>query len=1151
MENANGASPLIVDMLSELPKNTESTQLRVSANNRETLAANAQRAEKKMDRRPSVKALADIGGIDAMTASTPEGVALRKEKGILEVRRRDVHPSADKPTLVIAWLWPVKDPVTGCVDLLLAIADTAAESTLRVDHDPLPRNAASELMVAVLMHPNIVAMHMADWDRWVRSIAHGTRVWDAARRGGCRLWEGDHEVDLYSVGGAYETQNKSIGTAATRDTIRRQTTTGVLSRFDMHEVSWPYQTANAPLGYTVAGRRTNAVHGACRKFAVLVKDEKNAAGWLAFFRAWLSGETLRAASEKLVEHHVECRGVKQAGLTYDRCSKDTVYRAAQTHTSARHYALLRDKRYRAKVGVPVASKPGERWEGYEVDHLDLAFEYGCIDVDVALPAHDIALTDEEFDEWKRLLSVRTSRERTTDQPVKALTGAATWRDGVHDYKLTAQGGNSKWTYYQVRRRPLEQSYLLDEASGTKTERGWQTLEGDLVLSARAADVEAALGRGIVAGAISILKNEATLEVATREKRDEAEDESRRAARLEELGVLVSRAQEDADDAADVIILRGESENRRDRAEDARTTHEALVAERDRLLQASRSREGVRSADVEGTAEVDVASLASVAGLLLSADGESMPRILNDAVRTITNKTLRVIADPSQTGIAYVIATIHWPSLSGETLTFNVREIITLASANGTKGTKDIGGVAVRLIMCEGRTVDEAVAAIGGTTSRARVIAKAQAHLQTLGMGGTHNWRRRAILDCPLEETKSIVWSLLTGEPIRTGAEPAFVELLRKTYLTRAGGPPWKGVWAREARLARIALGIFAAKLGRGEDLAEGILVDELARQMGCSTREAMLLAGGPSAGIRYRHVLENHEGDGRVLRPRQCSECSGWLLHVIRVPETTFCGGLVCATCHGLADGTPVPSGYLGLWDGPGGHQGRIDQGEGSRMGSFSDYKAPHDPIPGRARLIKIGEAARLTGLHPATLRRWVQVGWITSHRAGGQSARYFDREDLIRVAQERAVGRNAPRSKNEARAWPELLDDPAIPDGYLTLEQAAALLSVGIHDMRDKCLETPWDEGPLPYRRIPRRGTPAVVVAQGDVENLDQVWVASHQRDLLLIGAAARLAGVGAGALRRATDRKELAVLVTGGETRRYRNDDVVAWASGHKRRQ
>tara|TARA_R100000808_G_scaffold7223_2_gene21350 strand:+ start:7740 stop:8009 length:270 start_codon:yes stop_codon:yes gene_type:complete len=69
------------------------------------------------------------------------------------------------------------------------------------------------------------------------------------------------------------------------------------------------------------------------------------------------------------------------------------------------------------------------------------------------------------------------------------------------------------------------------------------------------------------------------------------------------------------------------------------------------------------------------------------------------------------------------------------------------------------------------------------------------------------------------------------------------------------------------------------------------------------------------------------------------------------------------------------------------------------------------------ARYIDVNEAAEITGLKPATIRKYAREERIPHYRYGADQARYrFDKEEIYEWIQDHKVevNRNSPKSKNK-----------------------------------------------------------------------------------------------------------------------------------------
>jgi hypothetical protein len=1098
------------------PETWDAVLLRVSAVNAQSLAANADGNDLKLEHLPAIQRLRAAGGVEALAANTPEGLALRERLGVIPIRRRDVHRQADNPNMVMGYAWPMETDQ----QLLLLLHDSAAENNVKVDDDPLPRNAVAELLIQVLLHPAIRAMHLPEWSRWVRATSHGQRVQTAAIAGRCQILEGTSVVDLYTQSGQIHAAIKTTGAAGNRDEIRIRTTRGTLGRLRRDEVAWPYAAALTPIGYTVgAVHREKDATAKTRRIAVLRADGEHAEGWTAFYRAIAAGASYREAGRLLATYQLPCRAQVFDRHTYDELNDAQRTGAARTLSAARHYQLLRSQTYDVVKRVPVPVAPGQKFEGYVVDYSDPAHEYGAVRFTVQLPPHSIDLSAAQWEAWRLRCAGRTSREPVTEARRHPLTGLAPWPDGDHDYHLTA-AGSPQWPYYQLRRRTFAQS--LNEKGN---QRGWLNVEGDLVLSTPAAALDQALGRAIASGACDILNRAAPLHVAAREQRDDAAEATRRTKRRLELPEAIANATDDRDGAR-TALKQLVTQRREEKLQAFEASLACLNSELDRL---ERDLTDAPHPTLETEAELDVSTLAALAGILQGGAGKLLPRLVNDVIRQITAGTLRLDTMPGNPRVGMVRATIHWPSTTGEMLTFEVAEPVKLAAEKHAGSKSDLGASAAHLVLADGRTLEQCAALLGIT--RTRALDEAQHWLAARGI--SNPWRRSSLLDCPVVETKNIVWAALTSTPMPATCSEAFVELIKATYLTQ-DVTPWTSTWARDVHLARTSLNVFAAAIGRGQDISTGIRASEIARQLGVTPGEVMTLAGRPTSKPTYRRMFDRHPDDLTVVIPKRCGQCAGWLLHVVRAPETLASDGLICTSCCALPDGTPLPAAYLAQWDGPAGLHNPRAGGPGTRLGTPEDYQPLHGAIPGQLRLMRIGEASQALGVPQCRLREWANSGLIRVHRQGRNGReRFFDVAEVARLA-----------AKLEEVPAMMAAGDAMLP-GHLGLAQAAEHLQVADFEIRRLALSTPWDQGPLPYRRVRMFGRlPTIALDRRDLDNLDPAWVDAYNRERILIGEASRRTGLSVPAIRRALLAGDLPCVRTRG-TARIRPQDLNTWTA------
>ena len=247
------------------------TWIRVSARSAGKLILNTDDISAALAHRLGIQRLAAAGGAEVVLAPTSQGEALRRQLGIVRVERRHAHPAAHPADVLMGYMWPDEETR----ELLLLIHDSAAEPNVWPEGDLLGTNAVTELLVQLTMHPAVGELHMGEWNRWVRKIVGGARVVDAARYGGCIVYEGNTSTDLYSPEGQMSATLKSTITSGDRDGILKRTTRGQLARLTREEVAWPYALSLVPVGWTVSG-----VH----REVIDVKSIREAEDWDALER---------------------------------------------------------------------------------------------------------------------------------------------------------------------------------------------------------------------------------------------------------------------------------------------------------------------------------------------------------------------------------------------------------------------------------------------------------------------------------------------------------------------------------------------------------------------------------------------------------------------------------------------------------------------------------------------------------------------------------------------------------------------------------------------------------------------------------------------------------------------------------------------------
>lgn len=1082
---------------------TTVTLLRVSSNSGDKAAANADAISAKLGHRQGIQWLEEVGGAARVVADGSPGARLRKEHSVRRIERRHAHANADRPGLQMGWLWAGQD----AKELLLLIHDSAAQRNVNLPGDILAGNAVVELLVQLIAHPQVNEIHFGDWSRVVRDTQFGARVLAAARQEAVQLFEGRQRVDITSSAGQFTTQIKNAMSSEERNQTRQRTTRGVLGRLNRVEAAWPYAEHMLPPGYALGDVHREETQNRRRRVAVIVPAIEQAQAWTEFFRAIASGARWKDVGRVLAKHGLPCRGARLVGKTYDTLDDRQLQRAARAN--AVRWQTVRDRKYRAIRDLPSPIDPGETFEGYEVD-FSLG-EFGGIRLEVDLPDSGIDLTAAEWAAIERRMTVRQSRQRVSDDLRFALAGANRWDEADISYAVTVHG-SLPYAYYQVRSRPIAESRDVDGR-----ERGWRSDEGSLVVSVPAKEADAAFGRGIESATMAALGDLAALPVVTRhpEEFDAQVEEDRRQDRLREVSSRIAEVECDVEDAQSALD-KNPNEHRARRLATAEAVLGELLAEKDLLMGSAPSVEDelVPVADDE-VAAVDVSTLAGLAGILQGAPGKRLPRVVNDRIKEVTSGSIRLHARPGNPWVAELTATIYWPTADGRTVALSICEPVHTTYREGRDDR--FPRRAAETILSEGCSLDEAAnLMLGSDCSKSARDGLGRAVTGWIVREKRLSKRlMRALIDCPIPETKAIVWSLINGTPLPDGTAPEFAALLRDTYLSgthmRHGG---FASWSGDVGLARTALTVFADQLARGDGIDEGIHSTDLAELVAATSAEVMCLAGTESSDrYRYRRVLDNHADDHRVLIPRRCGECGSLLLHAIRTPEVD---GLVCVSCSATETGVVLPRAYLGLWDGG---------PEGTRLGDPAEYRRSR-AIPGKRRLMGIGEASRVFNIPQSKLRNLANMGVVPSYRPGRGAFRRFDPRDLEQLARAHASDR-----------------DRAQPDGYMSINEAAAYLNVNDWEVRALALSTDEADGPLRYTRTNTGWGPLrIVVLVKDLDQLDGDWIEARSPHRRLISWVVERTGLSVSVIREATLRGELPALRATG-TAKYLPSEVDMW--------
>jgi len=227
----------------------------------------------------------------------------------------------------------------------------------------------------------------------------------------------------------------------------------------------------------------------------------------------------------------------------------------------------------------------------------------------------------------------------------------------------------------------------------------------------------------------------------------------------------------------------------------------------------------------------------------------------------------------------------------------------------------------RLVFCEGMRVQEAAEQAGYTIQ----VARARINQQLTPVISSQ-WLRTALVDCPIPETKRVIWAMLeahkAGTKFKTpeGIDAAFAKQIVKTYSDPDA--TWTISWAADSHTAPRRAIAFIQEAGEDGALWTDVLkmtAQAFDPKMVDYFRTEML----KGKAARYTPVVEkgakfhNTNPERRVLL-RRCPFChTRTLTHVLHVPEVP--GGQLCTTCC-KSPGAPAvvfPAAYMKHWSGP------------------------------------------------------------------------------------------------------------------------------------------------------------------------------------------------------------------------------------------
>jgi hypothetical protein len=435
-----------------------------------------------------------------------------------------------------------------------------------------------------------------------------------------------------------------------------------------------------------------------------------------------------------------------------------------------------------------------------------------------------------------------------------------------------------------------------------------------------------------------------------------------------------------------------------------------------------------------------------------------------------------------------------------------------------------GEAVARLVLADGFAFADACDKL--RLSHDGALAATRLWLRKAGMNASRG-RRVAALECPVAETKSIIWRGLRNE--EQTADPQFVAAVTHAYLI--DNTRWPQSWSGETTHARTVLGVFADMIAAGHDISLGVRVSRLADVTGLTIAQVNRLADPHRSGACP--FLERSPERQGVIRPRRCQQCDRALVHVIRTPETASNYAVACTTCRSLSDGTPLPAAYFEHWDVESIEEPSATVHRSQRTVRLDPRDAyPQLPtLPGPTRL-RVGEAATMFGIPPGNLRAAANNGLLRTYRSGPRDQRTFEMADL-KAYVATVFGTDEPPAST------------ATLDDHITIDEAVRSLRVPASHLRALAWSTPADVAPLRYQKTRHEGRHVWFLNEADLAALDPVWLADA-RLAPLSGQDFRLMyGLSHAQVKRALKTRSIPYTVNK-RTHVIERADAEAWING-----
>jgi len=507
---------------------------------------------------------------------------------------------------------------------------------------------------------------------------------------------------------------------------------------------------------------------------------------------------------------------------------------------------------------------------------------------------------------KRRLEIdenRATGRLASDSVRKPLTSVSVWEDDEREYKI-ASGAHD---LYLILSRPLSEAV---DSYGRRN--GWPAhgLVPYIVATVKTASLHKAFAETIV----STLSREAV--TVSRRNPSAAYEEVR--VDIDDISESLNKArrrQELAEKAGDTAIEAGASSVAARKFREAEEASKEATALEVELSKAYAAAEDARPLTLDSA---EVGELAATLAELAETENQGRPE-LNSTLRRLIARLEATLADNGLT-VEFKV----WLRLVSNDGPVTVGPISFSLANRRQDLVAERHEAAARYVLADGMREGEAMAESGydSLPHMRRRITKMLADVVP------STYLRSAIVDCPISETKAVVWEMLDASlngrafAIPEGVDRAFATHIRNTY--GADGFAWAVSWAAQSH--ELPRAVIEYVLACGPDGAKALDLQRYASTLGGRnfTQNFIGLAyRGMRKGSEYEPILERGEGfkksnpDRKFLALR-CPFCdTRTLTHTLRVPEVP--GGVICTSCRRVPSLPTVvfPEDYLRNWDGP------------------------------------------------------------------------------------------------------------------------------------------------------------------------------------------------------------------------------------------